>query len=264
MIKKIIVGLGVGLLLLVIGVAVLGYLAVSSLDTIIETGIETVGSEIAGVKITVDSVSMSPLSGIAEVKGFVIGNPKGYKSDYAMKLGRVKIAIDLASLSTDVPRIKDFVIDGTSLVWEGSFKGSNLSKIQRNVEAFIGESADNKDEKEQKIIIEHFLIKNSSVKLSLTALKGKGQEIALSDIEFNDIGTENNGATAREVVSKVMPVVFREVGKIAATIGVGTAVGGPIGGAVAVPVTEGVKKVGSTVKEVGGNIKSGIGKLFGR
>jgi hypothetical protein len=54
--------------------------------------------------------------------------------------------------------------------------GSNLTKIQRHVESFAGPDAEEKeeevkDEKEQKVVIDHFLIKDTSVLLSMTMLK---------------------------------------------------------------------------------------------
>lgn len=267
MFKKIVIAVVIVVVLIAAGVGVLGYMALSSLDQVIESGIEAVGPEITGTDIQVESVSISPMSGVAQIKGFVIGNPEGYKTEHAFKLGKVRVSIDLKSLMTDVPHIKDFIVEGTQVTWEGSMRGSNLTKIQRHVESFVGtseEKEEEKEEKEQKVIIDHFLVKDTSVLLSMTMLKGKGQTLSLPDIELKDIGKAEGGATTKDIIGEVTPILFKHIAKVVATVGAGTAIGGPIGGAVAIPVTEGAKKVTEKAKDVGTNIKKGIGKLFGK
>ncbi|MHC4872003.1 MAG: hypothetical protein ACYTFY_09170 [Planctomycetota bacterium] len=266
MAKKIVIVVVVVLILVVACFGTLGYMALSSLDKVIESGIETVGPEITGTDVKVESVSISPMSGVAQIKGFIVGNPEGYKTEHAFKLGKVLVSIDIKSLATDVPHIRDFVIEGTQVTWEGSLRGSNLTKIQRHVESFVGtgEEEEEEDEKEQKVIIDHFLVKDTSVLLSMTMLQGKGKTLNLPDIELNDIGKAEGGATTKDIVGEVTPILFKHIAKVVATVGAGTAVGGPVGGAVAVPVTEGAKKAIDKAKDIGSNVKKSIGKLFGK
>lgn len=263
--KKIIITIIVLLVVGILCVISLGALALTSLDKNIKIGVESMGPEITGTPVTVESIDISPLSGIAQVKGFMVGNPEGYKTESAVKIGRILVSIDLKSLISEAPRVKDFVVEDTQLTWEGSIKGSNIAKIQRNVENFVGTSEDEEESsEEQKIIIDHFIIKNTKLLVSTSMLQGKGQTISITDIELNDIGKEEGGATAKDIVAKVTPILFREIGKVAATIGAGTAIGGPVGGALAVPVTEGVKNVGDKAKDIGKNVTDSIKNIFKR
>ena len=61
---------------------------------IAKDGINTYGSEFLGVDVVVDYVDFSILGGNLSMSNLVIGNPEGFKSEHAFKLGEIKVIRD--------------------------------------------------------------------------------------------------------------------------------------------------------------------------
>jgi len=104
------------------------------LSHIIETAIETFGPKITQTTVKVRSVNVSPLSGTGTIKGFVLGNPEGFKTESALKFKKVHIELDPKSVLSDLIIINKVVIESPEITWEGNFRRSNLVKIQSNVQ----------------------------------------------------------------------------------------------------------------------------------
>jgi len=87
--KKILIRVVIAALVLLI-VAVV---AISmSLNGAIKKVVETVGPKITKVSVKLDSVNLSILSGSCSLKGFVIGNPEGFKTPEAMSVGLASVS----------------------------------------------------------------------------------------------------------------------------------------------------------------------------
>jgi hypothetical protein len=100
------------------------------------------------------------------------------------------------------------LVDGPEVTFESSLSGSNLSRIQKNVESFVPASPKGeKPKKEMKVEIGLFKVTNGKVNLSLTALSGKSLSVPLPDIELRDIGRKSNGATVGEAAKQMFGAV---------------------------------------------------------
>jgi hypothetical protein len=64
-----------------------------SLNGAIKKGVETFGPQIAKVPVKLDGVSLSLFSGSGAIKGLVVGNPEGYKTDHAMSVGMASVSV---------------------------------------------------------------------------------------------------------------------------------------------------------------------------
>src|SRR6516225_6609124 len=71
------------------------------LDGIVKKGVETVGPQIVKVPITLQSVHIGLLTGSADVKGLVIGNPEGYKTPNAISVGTADVGVNPLSVLSD-------------------------------------------------------------------------------------------------------------------------------------------------------------------
>src|SRR5436309_767213 len=87
---KWIIRIGIGLVVVLILALLVVYL---SLDSIVKKGVETVGPAITKVDVKLASASLSPFSGSGKLKGFVVGNPEGYKTASAIQLGEVSVSV---------------------------------------------------------------------------------------------------------------------------------------------------------------------------
>ena len=109
--------------------------------SIIKTIIEDVGSAATQTKVTLSGVSLSPMSGEGALTGLVIGNPKGFKSLQAFRLGEISLKIDTSTVTNDTIVVKEVVIAGPDITYElGETGGDNIRTIQKNTQDYAGGS----------------------------------------------------------------------------------------------------------------------------
>ncbi len=210
--KKILIGLLV-ILLIVGGVVIYG---ASQSGTLIREAVLDYAPPATGAKVSLDKVDVAILGGSAGISNLTVGNPKGFKSDYAFKVANMAVKIDMASLTGEVIRIKEIRIDGADLIYELGTKGNNISKIQKNIEKYTQSLGleTSESESEAKFIVDHIYITGTKVKLATDLLGGKGAGLTLPDIHLKNIGTEDKAATAGEVGSAIFGAVNKGLSKI--------------------------------------------------
>jgi hypothetical protein len=210
--KKIILILGGVAGLLVVALVVFLF---TGLGAAIKAIVENVGSKVTKVDVKLASADVSLTSGEGELKGFVVGNPQGYKTPSAIELGQIKVRLDTSTVTSDTIVVKEVLIDGPRLTYEFGPGGSNIGVIQSNVESFTGggggtEYPPPKDEGGKKVIIEKLLITNGRVDVSASFLEGQTAGASLDKIELHDIGKASGGATAAEVAQKILAALTSE------------------------------------------------------
>ena len=211
---KIVGGLLAVVIVAIVGVVVFIY---SNLDSIVKDAVEEYGPRYTGVSVNLAKVELSPENGEGKLSGLVVGNPAGYKTDSAFRLGSISVNIDISSLTSDTIVIKSIVIDKPDITYEFGEGGSNVDVIGKNVEKAAGGSGA-KEEKEsdgpgKKMIIESLVVSNGNVSVSHPMLQGKKMGSGLPTIRLKDIGKDSkDGATPAEVVDKVMDAIEKQVG----------------------------------------------------
>lgn len=209
--KKILISLAV--IIVVAFVAI-----VSSLDGIIKKGIEAKAPEILGVNVSVANVSVSILSGSAQIDGFVIGNPEGFKSDKAFYLGKVKVGLNLPSLLSDTIVINEVHISNPEISYEIGLRGANINRIMKNIgsggtmpaETEAENASVNADKPDKQVVINDLYIQGAKVKAAIGAAS---QSIALPDIHLSEIGKKGQALSFAKASEKVIVAVIDEVSK---------------------------------------------------
>ncbi len=191
--------IGIGGLLVV--VVLVGYFYLGS---IVKKAIETVGPQITQTELTVSSVGLLPFSGRGSIRGFFLGNPKGYKTEYAVKVEKVSINLVNRSLLRNTIIVQSVYVDSPAITYEGTLSNSNLKQIQRNVEAFAqklpASGTSEKSNPAKKVIIQDLKIENAKVRL---ALFGSDTEISLPEIHMKNLGAESGGISPAQAVGKI-------------------------------------------------------------
>ncbi len=180
------------------------------LGSIISTGIETVGPKATGGDVKLAHVNIDLLNGEAGLKGLTIGNPPGFTAKDAFTLGAVSIKIDKSTVMGNPVVIKDILIDGANITWEG-LTGDNLKKIMQNIKNFANKTIGTakastktvKPEKKtapKKVIINNFSFQNSFIHIVL----GNKQvaQIKLPDIHLSDIGKAEGGLSVEKAIER--------------------------------------------------------------
>ncbi|CAA7617066.1 conserved hypothetical protein [Candidatus Terasakiella magnetica] len=215
--KKLLVIGGVALTVIVGGVVFL----LSTADTFIKKIIEDVGSQAAGVKVSVGAVKISLSDGKGTISGLTVANPPGFSNDPAFKLGEISLTLDTGSLTKNPIVVKEILVAAPAVAYELGSGGSNLDVLQKNVQAFAakqggGKTADKSSEKSaekpaadkggeaKKLVIDRLAITGGQVKLAAGGIPGANTTAKLGDIVLTGIGKDSGGASAAQVAQKVL------------------------------------------------------------
>lgn len=222
--KKLLLGIA---LLVLIGIAGGVWWLYSSLDSQVAAAIRTYGPEITGVPVSLSSVKIGLADGSAALRGLVVGNPAGFKTEHALSLGEISMKLDIGSLTKDVILIKEISIIKPDVTYEFAAGGSNLAAIQRNIDRYVadhlgGTSTSKGTEPGKKLIIEHVYIKSGTTTVSANILNGEAVSVPLPDLHLKDIGKQSNGATAGEAAKQVLGTLTQGVTKSMGSLNLGT------------------------------------------
>ncbi|MBO4345141.1 MAG: AsmA family protein [Victivallales bacterium] len=241
-----------GRLLKIIGVVVILLVvllvaAVMFAGSIIKSSVQEVGSVVTKCDIAIEDVDLSILKGKLTIDNLVVGNPEGFKTDSAFKLGKVHVDLVPMSLFKNRIIINDIQVIAPEITYEVApvKLTSNIGTIQKNVESFLP-SSDDKDDKDEKkdskpgkkIQINHVIVSDGKINVSATFAGGNAIPIPLPKIEMNDIGKEKDVSgieASAEILDKTL-------------------------GGVVAAASDSVKSIGSSVGE---GIKDGIKGLIG-
>jgi hypothetical protein len=196
MIKKILIS--VVFLLLLVGGGLFFYL-----DSIVKNGIEVVGSSVLGTAVTVDSVSLSPLSGQGSISGLRVENPEGFDSQYAFELDSLLVSIDVNSVFTDIVEIESITIMQPIVTYETKITSDNIRTLLDNLSEGDAVSADPEavDDSGRQIIIREFRMVDSQLNFVSSIVSAP---ITLADIGIRDIGADGGSSSAANAVRVVL------------------------------------------------------------
>src|SRR5688572_12309221 len=195
------------------------------LNDLIKGGVETVGPQLTKGEMRLAKANLSPFSGKAQLSGLFVGNPQGWKTESAIKVGDIQMALDVRSALSDVVVIESIQIDGPEITYEGGLGGSNIGKILENIEAFAGGGGDKPAEtsssSSKKFRVKDILIRGAKVHLSTAGL-GKPLTVPLDELRLKNIGTDGEGVTAaqlsRDILKPLLASVTRAAAESAANI----------------------------------------------
>jgi uncharacterized protein involved in outer membrane biogenesis len=208
-------GVLAGLLLMVIAVL---FFLVSSLDSLIKAAVEKYGSEITRVEVRLKEAEVSVTSGRGALRGLSVGNPKGFQTPGAFRLGEISLTLDLWTLTQDTIVIKEIVISAPEVTYEIGARGSNIDTIRRNVDTSLGKTQGKNAsgggaEGGPRLVIENLYVRNGKVNVNATMLQGKQLNASLPDIHLTGIGKQKGGAAPGEVIQKIVVALGQSTGK---------------------------------------------------
>lgn len=239
--------------ILVVAVLAIGFF----LDGAVKKGVETFGPDLTKVTVKLDSVSLSILSGSGSIKGLLVGNPEGFQTPHAIKVGKASLAIAPGSVFSDKVVIKSIRIEAPEINYEtGLAGGDNLHKILDNVTAAAGGGAASTNasgKPAKKLQVDEFLITGAKVSVSVKGTGGAAVPIILPDIHLSNLGQGPEGITPAELTKKIVAQVSTDVAKasvkVVADIGKGA--------------VKAVENIGKDPAGAAGKAAKSIGNLFG-
>jgi uncharacterized protein involved in outer membrane biogenesis len=198
----------------VVLVAGLLFLTLSNLGPIIKKVVNSQGPAITKTNVHVDDVGVSLLSGNANLKGLLIGNPKGFSAKDAVKVGSVSVAVDKNSLTGNPVIINKIEVQAPDIAYEQKGRTDNFQAILANVKQSTRASGKTTSKSGQgassgrKLLIRDFVVNNGKVSLYIA---GQTVEADLPEIHLQDIGGRNNGLEPARAVQVLLEAVYRQI-----------------------------------------------------
>lgn len=200
---------------------VLVIVVLANLDRGIKTAVETIGPELTGSEVSLDSVDLRLTDAKGSFSGLRVGNPQGFAAADAFKLGLISFAMDAESLASDTIVIDSLRIVAPEITMERAGGRSNLDQIQANIVQYLGAETDQggTDAEGKKFIIRDLRITDAVVHYAI--LGGKGLDLELPDLRLTDIGAsgEGDGVSGAEAAAEIITAIVGAAGKAASQSG---------------------------------------------
>ncbi|WP_280150995.1 hypothetical protein [Piscinibacter sp. XHJ-5] len=190
--------LGSGLLLLVLLFGGIGWWLHGNLDAIVKRAIGHYGSQMTQARVSVDEVQIRSTDGAGVIRGLVVGNPAGFRTPHALKVGIIDVAVDIRTLADPVVVIKRIVIESPDVIYEKGDTMTNFDAIQRNIARSLGPASGGGSAGSspgRKLIVEELTIRHARAQASTAALGGNTMSATLPDITLRNVGRAQGGVT---------------------------------------------------------------------
>jgi len=184
------------------------------LGGIVTAGVRKVGPRVVGVPVSLDKASVSLLKGNVDLDGFVIGNPEGYKSEYAFSLSNFAIDMEPKSMFGDEIVIREIVVDSPKIIYELSLKGSNLGAIVAGLKKDGKEPSEKEADdaaSRKSVRIADLFVRNAQVTVTSSLLRGKGVTLALPEIHLSNLGGDEGGIGLAGATELIVGTVLKSV-----------------------------------------------------
>jgi len=194
-------------LLVTVTLLVILFLGITfSLDRIVKTGIESLGSEMTGTPVKVESVSISPISGEGTISGFTIDNPEDFEGESMLRIGELSISLDVMSLLSDEILIHEIILTDPAFYVEQTVAGNNVLQILDNIDA-TAES----ETSETSMIIERFYMENAGIYVGATFGEDVEASYVIESLELRNIGGENENTDTIQTIANLADEIADEV-----------------------------------------------------
>ncbi len=205
---------------LVVVVGAVVFFGLSNLGPIIKKAVNTYGPEITQTEVQLGDAGVSLFSGEAKLQDFLLGNPKGFKSPQAMKVGSIYVDLDEKSLTGNPIVIDTIEVVAPEITYERSGRDDNFNALLRNVKQRSGTGQSGakakKSPKEgegggKKLLIRSLVIKDGRVNLTAKIMSGQTVTAELPYIELKDVGGKKEGVTPAKAMNLILAELYKQM-----------------------------------------------------
>ncbi len=194
-------------------------------EEIVRRVVERGGSQATQVEVTLDQVQLRGVfGGVVGLRGLRVNNPSGFTTDYLFDLEGVRVSVDPASLRSDPLVIREIIIEGPRVIYEYRDRATNLGRVQRSINAFVGERPDADPDapvdRGRRMIIEDFQFRDARIAVMAPVLD-RDAGVNIPAIRLQNIGKERGGIYADEALAEVYSRLHQRVAGEVAGLGLG-------------------------------------------
>jgi uncharacterized protein involved in outer membrane biogenesis len=162
------------------------------------------GSLALGVPVHLRGAGLNLFSGVIDLKGLEIGNPKSYTTKNAIEVGKINVHAPLTALLRRTPRIESITVEAPAVTLEQGLTGSNLSDLLANT-GKPGATGGGK-----KLIIGSLRIVGAKVSVAVKLSNALASVIPLPPLELKELGGEGNqGVTLAQTMALSLQEIIR-------------------------------------------------------
>ena len=213
---------------------------------------------ITGTDFSMDRSYVNPWTGAVRINGVKLSNPEGFGETPAVSVQSVSVDIALFELFSNKLHLKDVTIVDPFASYFSHNGTNNIDFILANVEEALGMKDEDEKEKEpseMKVIIDHFKVSGTKVKLMESDMI---PPLPIIPIELNDIGKESEGVSFEGAWDAICDAFMKGMGSVGDGLG---ALGGLLGGA-ASATGDGAKAAAGAIGDGAKAATDGVKNLF--
>jgi len=184
----------------IIVISAIGGLILSlSIDSMVQSSLESTTAEVLNTSVDVEDVSISLLNGSGTITGFTIHNPEGFSDKPAAKMQEISIKMKVSSLLSDTVIVDEVRIQKPELYYEQKATGNNF-------DALIG-SMGGSSSSDTNLIVDYLLVENGQIALTADIGSEKSVMAEFSKIELEGIGRNSSNAMEQTIQQILKPVL---------------------------------------------------------
>ena len=184
----------------IIVISAIGGLILSlSIDSMVQSSLESTTSEVLNTSVDVEDVSISLLNGSGTITGFTIHNPEGFSDKPAAKMQEISIKMKVSSLLSDTVIVDEVRIQKPELYYEQKATGNNF-------DALTG-SMGGASSSDTNLIVDYLLVENGQIALTADIGSEKSVMAEFSKIELEGIGRNSSNAMEQTIQQILKPVL---------------------------------------------------------
>lgn len=205
---KILVSILVALLVVLAIALVIGY---SSLNSLTEMAIETVGPEVTKTSVQVERVDIELTKGQGGLQGMTVANPPGFSAALALYLETLSAQLDTATLAEPVIVVEQLVVAGVRINAEQGVGDSNLQVLLANIQAVPDVAVQLPSTAGPDL---RFLILQARFTDMVLQMED-GTRIPLEDMQLADLGDPERGLTSAQLTRELLqPILAAAQGRL--------------------------------------------------
>ncbi len=180
------------------------------LDAIIKHAVETSGPRFTQTTLTLDSVSLSMFSGVGTLRGLVLGNPPGCRTEFAVKVDRTELSVQPGSVLADKLHVRHLRLLAPEINFEGGLAENNLSRILDNLKSATSAGHAAKSSGTiKKLQVDEFAVTAGTLHVTTALTSSRPLTVALPDVRFTNLGQGPDGLTPADLAERLVGELYR-------------------------------------------------------
>jgi hypothetical protein len=248
--KKVLIGLGIAIVVLIIAFIFFGDMALTK-------GVKLGATKALGVNVEVGLVHLGILRGKVLVSDLAVDNPAGYSNKTLLKLKGCSVKADMTSLLSDTVKIDEIKLDGIDVDIEQKGLGTNLQDLLNNMKAQAPPAEKptettkpqptEKKAAGKKLLIKKLEITNTKVRVRV--LSGPEIPLTLKTITLENIGSGGEQVDIAALTRKILTAISQAIAQEGS-------------GILPSDITGGLNKGLEGLQNVGGELMKGAGGVI--